>query len=221
MNSKSIMLYFPFIFCLIFFFAVDAIGKDESLTAGQIMIKVEKKYTVSGFVAKFIQMSTLKAMEISDVADGKIFVKRPGMMRWEYEKPDKQTIVTDGESIWIYRPQDNQVMVGKAPEFFGAGKGASFLSDISIIRRNFTVIMKNNTDKYFILKLIPNEKKVDLSHVYLFVSKTSFEIEKIQIYNLYEDETELQLIDSRFVDNPDSVFTFKIPKGVEVLKIGE
>lgn len=220
MKSRAIVLCLAIIFCQIFF-VVDAKAKEATLTASQIMMKVEKRYSVPGFVAKFIQKSTLKAMGITDVAEGKILVKRPGMMRWEYEKPDKQIIITDGESIWIYRPEDNQVIVGKAPEFFGAGKGASFLSDISIIRRNFSVTIKNNSDKYFVLKLLPNEKRADLSHVYLFISKTTLEIAKIGIYNLYDDETELELIDSKFVDNPDSVFSFKIPKGVEVLRMGE
>ncbi len=220
MKSKTIILSLAIIFCLICF-AFDAQAKEESLTANQIMMKVEKKYSVPGFVAKFIQSSTLKAMGIADVAEGKMFVKRPGMMRWEYEKPEKQIVVTDGENLWIYRPQDNQVMVGKAPEFFGAGKGASFLSDISIIRRNFSVSIKNNSDKYYVLKLLPNEKRSDLSYLYLYVSKSNFEIAKIGIYNIYDDETEIELIDSKLVDNPDSVFSFKIPKGVEVLKIGE
>ncbi|MBA3035642.1 MAG: outer membrane lipoprotein carrier protein LolA [Desulfobacterium sp.] len=220
MKARTTILCIAIIFCQICF-VFDSRAKEEPLTADQIMVKVEKKYSVPGFVAKFIQMSTLKVMGISDVAEGKIFVKRPGMMRWEYEKPDKQIVVTDGESLWIYRPQDNQVMVGKAPEFFGAGKGASFLSDISIIRHNFSVTIKNNTDKYFVLKLLPNEKRGDVSYVYLYVSRTTFEIAKIGIYNLYDDETELELIDSKFVNNPDSVFSFKIPKGVEVLKIGE
>lgn len=220
MKLRTIIICFAIIFSLTCFLSYAKV-KEGPLTADQIMVNLEKKYSVPGFVAKFIQMSTLKAMEISDVAEGRILVKRPGMMRWEYEKPDKQTVVTDGESIWIYRPDDNQVMVGKAPEFFGAGKGASFLSDISIIRHNFSVTIKNDSDKYFVLKLIPNEKRVDLSYVNLYIFKSTFEIAKIVIYNLYDDETEIKLIDSKFVDNPDSVFSFKIPKGVEVLKMGE
>ena len=32
-------------------------------------------------------------MDITDTASGKAFFKRPGMMRWEYEEPDRQVIV--------------------------------------------------------------------------------------------------------------------------------
>ena len=56
----------------------DAKGAESSLTADDIITKIENRYSVPGFTARFIQESTLKAMDITDVATGKIFVKRPG-----------------------------------------------------------------------------------------------------------------------------------------------
>jgi outer membrane lipoprotein carrier protein len=196
-------------------------GSESSLTANDIITKVENKYSVPGFTARFLQESTLKAMDITDFASGKIFVKRPGMMRWEYEKPEKQFVITDGEHLWIYRPDINQVMTGKAPEFFETGKGAGFLSDIRIIKRHFSVSLKKNKDDYFVLRLVPKEKRADLTEIFLSVSKKSFEISRIGIYNAYGDETAIDLLDSKFVDSPGSIFTFKIPEGAEIIRIGE
>ena len=197
----------------------DVKGAETSLTADDVITKIENRYSVPGFSARFIQESTLKAMEITDVATGKMFVKRPGMMRWEYEKPEKQIVVTDGESLWIYRPGDNQVMVGKAPEFFGAGKGATFLSDIRIIRRNFSVSIASDKDDYVMLNLMPKQKKADVAKIYLSISKKNYEISRIGINNSYGDETIIDLFDSQFVTSPDSAFSFTIPKGAEVIKI--
>lgn len=199
----------------------DAKGTEASLTADEIITKVENRYSVPGFTARFIQESTLKAMDITDSATGKIYVKRPAMMRWEYERPEKQFVITDGETLWIYRPDINQVMTGKSPEFFGTGKGASFLSDIRIIRRNFSVSLKKNKEDYFILRLAPKEKRADLAEVFLSISKRTFEISRIGIYNAYGDETVIDLLDSKFVDNPGSIFTFKIPEGSEIIRIDE
>lgn len=220
MKLKTLILCLAAIFGQICF-GPDAKGSESSLTADEIITKVENRYSVPGFTAKFIQESTLKAMDITDVAAGKLFVKRPGMMRWEYEKPEKQFVITDGENLWIYRPDINQVMTGKAPEFFGTGKGAGFLSDIRIIRRNFSVSLKKNKEDYFVLRLAPKEKRTDLSEVFLSVSKRSFEISRIGIYNSYGDGTVIDLLDSKFVDNPSSIFAFKIPEGVDNIRIGE
>ncbi|UCH20245.1 MAG: outer membrane lipoprotein carrier protein LolA, partial [Deltaproteobacteria bacterium] len=112
--------------------AQDPRGPEPQLALNEIISKVEKIYDVPGFTAHFVQESTIKAMEITDAASGKIFVKRPGMMRWVYEKPYKQIIITNGQKLWIYKPEDNQVMLGKAPSFFGDGKGAGFLADMKI-----------------------------------------------------------------------------------------
>ena len=74
-------------------------GSD--LTVDQILEQVENKYANSKFSADFIQKSTLKAMDITDMANGKVYIKYPGMMRWEYEKPDQQIIITDADKLWI------------------------------------------------------------------------------------------------------------------------
>ena len=44
--------------------------------------------------------------------------------------------------MWIYRPADNQVMVGKAPSFFADGKGFSFLSDMEAVKKKFYILLK-------------------------------------------------------------------------------
>ncbi len=144
-------------------------------------------------------------------------------MRWEYEKPDRQTIITDGNTLWIYRKEDNQVMIGKAPSFFGDGKGFSFLSDMKLIQNKFSIILEKKTgEDYHVLKLFPTEKTFDVSVIYLSVSKKTFEVVKIVTYNSYGDETRIELSDIQFKQKlDDSMFSFKIPQGVEVLHLDE
>ncbi|MBU1569308.1 MAG: outer membrane lipoprotein carrier protein LolA [Pseudomonadota bacterium] len=218
MKFKMMILCLTVIFGQICF-GPYAKGAEAPLTADDVITKIENRYSVPGFSARFIQESTLKAMEITDIATGKMFVKRPGMMRWEYEKPEKQVVVTDGESLWIYRPGDNQVMVGKAPEFFGTGKGATFLSDIRIIRRNFSVSIAKDKDGYVVLDLLPKQKNADVARIYISILKRDYEISRIGINNSYGDETVIDLFDSQFVTSPDSAFRFTIPEGVEVIRI--
>ena len=73
-----------------------ALAAESDLTLEQILDRLEKHYRDNNFKAEFIQESTVKAMEITDFASGKMFVRYPGKMRWEYEKPEKQVIITDG-----------------------------------------------------------------------------------------------------------------------------
>jgi outer membrane lipoprotein carrier protein len=217
-----------------FFFSRAVLGQDSSqrlnftpnvsgLSLDAIIKKVESRYAVSGFSAFFFQASTIKAMEITDSASGKAFFKRPDKMRWEYETPDRQTIITNGHTLWIYRPEDNQVMVGKAPSFFEDGKGFSFLSDMESVKKKFYIFLEDkDEDDTHVLKLLPKEKTFDVSVIYLFVSTKTFEVVKIVTYNSYEDETRIEFKDIQFKQKLDeSLFNFNIPQGIEILHLDE
>ena len=194
---------------------------SAALPLESILAEVEKRYDINDFSVRFFQTSTLKAMAVQDTASGKLHVKKPGMMRWDYIEPDKQIIISNGEKLWIYRPEDNQVMEGKAPSFFGEGKGAGFLSDIKSVRQNFLITLENQEGKQtYLLKLIPKNPTQDLSRIFLVISPDTFEVMEVITYNLYDDETRIEL--SGYVYNEklgDDMFRFEIPEGADVIRL--
>jgi len=194
---------------------------DPPLT--EIISKVEQRYDVPGFSAAFHQLSTIKAMDISDEASGKLFVKRPGKMRWEYQQPIPQVIITNGNRLLIHRPEDNQVMLGKSPAFFGDGKGAGFLADIRVLRRKFEITPAPQVDPdLYALRLRPLEDAIELSEITLYISKADFTVQQVVTTNTYGDQTAIELIDSTFDAVPaDHLFTLNIPEGADVLTLDE
>ncbi len=190
-------------------------------TIDTIIAGVESRYNVPGFTADFEQESILKAMAVTDMASGRLMVRQPGKMRWEYLVPDPQTIITDGNDLWVYRPQENQVLVGKAPAVFGEGKGAGFLANIKMVRRSFQISLEPATDpKRYRLKLVPNKSSVDLMAVELDIAKKSFDLVRITTFNVYGDETRIEL---KNVDltapPPEALFRFDIPEGADMLQM--
>lgn len=192
-----------------------------SNTLKEILKKIETRYAGSDFSANFDQRSTLAALKISDTASGKVFFKYPGMMRWEYEKPEPQIIITNGTDLWIYRPLDNQVMVGKAPAYFGGGKGASFLSDIQHLKKYFDIGLKtSDPDGFHVLKLIPKKKRTDLVEILLTVEAQSAVVVRVVTRNAYQDETRIQFTGHRFGRKLNkSLFYFVVPKNIDVLQL--
>jgi outer membrane lipoprotein carrier protein len=221
-DMKLLACSFVLGFLLLFF------GVPQAATVGEggldeIVKQVEKRYDVPGFTSDFHQISTIKAMDIADEATGKMFVRKPEMMRWEYEKPEHQIIITNAERLWIYRPQDNQVIVGKSPAFVAGGKGAGFLADIKVLRRKFDIsIAPSDNDQFYVLKLVPIEKSIDVERILLYVSKATYTVQRVVTYNTYGDETLIDLLNSRFDQVPDlSLFTFTIPEGTDVVTMDE
>jgi len=201
-----------------------ASASDASLLSiDDVINKVEKHYSVSGFTADFSQTSSIKAMEITDSASGRAFFKRPDKMRWEYETPDRQIIITDGKTLWVFRPEDNQVMIGKAPSFFKGGKGFSFLSDMKVIKQKFDMVLeKESKEGFFVLKLLPREKTYDIAEIYLWISRNTFDVVRIVTYNSYSDETRIVFNNIQLKQElDDSLFSFEISEGIEVLNLDE
>lgn len=192
-----------------------------TMSVDQILGKVEDVYTETGFSADFIQASTIKAMEITDTAAGRLMVKYPGKMRWIYQEPERQIIVSDGKHLWIYRPEDNQVLRGQASEFFGEGKGAGFLSDIRKLREDFHVTLEDiRFGEYYSLMLAPIRKTWDLVRINLLVSKLNYQIKQVYTYNAYEDVTRIEFTNLEFdVSMDPSLFDFKMPANVDILEL--
>jgi outer membrane lipoprotein carrier protein len=200
-----------------------AVRADSMPPLDYILKELEKRYTGSQFSADFLQESTIKAMEITDFASGRVYVRYPGMMRWEYEKPERQAIITDGNKLWIYRPMDNQVMTGNAPVFFRDGKGASFLSDIRLVRQKFTITAHPPEGEYlYELRLVPREKTLNISQIRLYVVPRAFTIARIVTLDDYGDDTRIDIVNTQFnVELDPALFKFDIPKGADVQKIDE
>jgi outer membrane lipoprotein carrier protein len=188
-----------------------------------VLREVEKRYTAAQFSAEFLQESTIRAMEITDFASGRIYVRYPGMMRWEYEKPEPQAIITDGTKLWVYRSQDNQVLTGSAPVFFRDGKGASFLSDIRLVRQKFTITLHPpEGENLYELRLVPRESTLNISQVRLLITPRTYTIARIVTLNDYGDDTRIDIINTQFnVELTPSLFTFEIPPGADVQRIEE
>lgn len=203
--------------------AVEHRPAGEAARIDSIIDSIESRYANKAFSARFVQQSTLKAMDITDTATGRLYGKDPGMMRWEYETPDPQAIITDGIRLWVYRPEDNQVLIGRAPTFFGEGKGAGFLADIKTLRRQFDVSLATaQSDETLLLKLKPLKEMPDLSLVYLSVSKETYDVVEVATYNLYQDETRIRLSDLQFEpDLDDTLFQFEVPENVDVVQLDE
>lgn len=184
----------------------------------EIVDKLKKRYGGESFSADFYQESTLAALNISDTAEGRAWFKHPGKMRWEYHMPDEHAIITDGDTLWIYRPEENQVVKGDATTYFGDGKGAGFLANFDLVTESFDVSLADQTRTHWRMKLVPHEEHYELSAIYLVVNKQSTEIEHVISENIYKDTTTISFANLSFDGEPDnSLFEFEIPMGTDVI----
>ena len=206
---------------------LDQPANAELPPVDDVLSQVQKTYGHQGFCSPFRQVATLTGMGIQDSASGYACFKYPDKMRWEYEVPENQIIISDGTTMWVYRPLDNQVLMGNSRDFFGAGEGASFLTDVKILKSQFDVDWAEEAWQHsaslqnaWALKLIPKSQNPDFVALYLLIDRNSHEIFETASFNNFGDETRISFAKPDFSTPPeDSEFVLNIPEGVDVMEM--
>lgn len=200
-----------------------------SLAAAQsleeVVAGVEGTYArIVDLKADFTQQAFNKSLGQVIKAEGAVYLKRPGKMRWEYRTPSPQQIVSDGQSLWVYTPELNQVNVGEAPRAL-AGPAGSFLAGLGKVSEEFTVRFLNPAARSdeagnLVLDLTPKRPTPVLTRLILSVDPREFLVRKAVLYDQFENT--VTMLFTRVAVNPglaDRLFTFTPPKGVAVVPL--
>ena len=212
---KLFRIFFVVLLCHGWIYA--AAASDTRSLEQTVLDGLENQYAGRSFSAEFKQTSILTALEISETASGKAWFSHPGKMKWQYLEPERHDIITNGHTLWIFRPDENQVMIGDAAPFFQSGAGGAFLSDISQIRDNFSVSMTETTDQWVALQLDAPPENTEVQSIRIQVSRTDFQIQTVTTVNTAKDITRFELSNIQFQDMPDNWFEFAVPLGTHII----
>jgi outer membrane lipoprotein carrier protein len=197
------------------------LAQDQpSPSLDEVIRAVEAAYSrLEDLKAEFSQSSFNKSLNQTIPAQGTVYLKKGGKLRWEYSEPSKQEIVSDGSTIWVYTPSLNQVNVGQAPETL-SGPAGSFLAGLGKLREHFTVRFLNpaaprDTEGHIVLDLKPKQSLPTLTRLVLAFEPKSWDLQKAVVYDQFENTVTMRF--AKIIVNPglpDKLFTFVAPKGV-------
>ena len=81
----------------------------------RLALRVQRFYgRAKDFSASFAQRYSYPALDRVDEKTGVVQVKKPGLVRWEYQTPEKRLLLLDGAAFWQWVPEDNQVTVKRS-----------------------------------------------------------------------------------------------------------
>jgi outer membrane lipoprotein carrier protein len=190
---------------------------------GEIVTKVQELYDRhEDFEASFVQESFLKSLGKKQVAGGEVYFKKPGKMRWDYQKPVKQEIISDGKNLWNYRPGDRQVVVSPMNNAFQGKVPSTFLAGIGNLKLDFESrwAKEPSAGENYFLELTPRETQGSLEKLFLEVDRHNFEILQARIQDIMGNVTVISFSQIHFDKHlSDSLFTFTPPPGVEIFHL--
>lgn len=149
-------------------------------------------------------------------SSGDMWLSRPGKFRWNYLTPYKQVIVADGERVWLYDVDLEQVTVRKIDNVIGNAP-ALLLSGNADVEKNFTVTeLQPAADGLDWVELVPRQADTGFDRM-----RIGFKGEDLQAMTLQDslgNQTQLVFTDSqRNLDLDPGLFKFVVPQGVDVI----
>lgn len=162
----------------------------------------------------FTQVTYGKNNRMIQKSTGKFWLKRPLQFRWETVKPSKQIVITNGNQLWIYDVLLEQATEQKLPK--DQMSPARLLSgDAAHVLKRFSIT--EPVEGRFILK--PKKQNQNFKQVVLQFKKSH--LFSISIQNSLLQTNVFQFSGLRMNQPIDSsLFYFKPPKGVSVMRAG-
>ncbi len=155
------------------------------------------------------------------VERGTLLVKKPGMMRWVYTSPEKKEFVSDGRTLYSYLPEDRQVIVSRVAPADEASSPALFLAGKGNILRDFTPSFATTPAAgpgEVALKLVPTRPQAEYDWIVLVLDRASLRIRTLVTEDAQGGTSTFMFTRMREnLGTPDKEFTFKVPRGVDVI----
>jgi outer membrane lipoprotein carrier protein len=192
-------------------------GPPVSKDLKRVLDRLQKHYhETKSFTAKFNEeLATVGAPKRQ--RQGTVSFRKPGRMRWEFETPEKQTIVSDGETLYSYDPDLNQVVETPLNQALKSSSATSFLLGIGNINRDFKAAFASPPTPTGLIDLILDAKtggyKIEVG-----LDPKTYDLIKLTLTDQLGDVTRIDFSDIR--DNlelPDSIFAFKTPPGADIV----
>ncbi|TDV25042.1 outer membrane lipoprotein carrier protein [Paraburkholderia caballeronis] len=155
------------------------------------------------------------ATRTATTSSGTFVFARPGKFIWSYEKPYQQLLQADGETLYVYDKDLNQVTRRKLGGALGASP-AAILFGSNDLEKNFTLRDAGVKDGIDWLELTPKSKDTQFQRV--GIGFRDGNLEAMELHDVFGNVTLLTFSDiQKNPPLPASQFRFAVPKGADLI----
>lgn len=206
-----------------------------------------EKYRISDYSADFLQESKIASLDRLQRANGRVEVAfdysgeqaAPQVrFRWHYEQPTTQEIVSDGRTLWVYLPENNQVIQSEIEQVNEARENdpMAFLTGLGNLSRDFQISQATpdrDSDGNYALELTPRQASALINRLVIVVDQAAvaayhkrgkqdcnlrFPIKSTTVYDPNGNSTLIEFSNLRVNHGLlAESFDFKLPAGAQVV----
>lgn len=198
---------------LLALFSANVFAENSNKATGEIYLQrfLEKTDTLE---ADFTQTLRTHDGKVLQQSEGRFYLDRPGKFRWNYRSPYEQLIVSDGDAIWIYDVELQQVTVQKQSASLPATPMA-LLEDSKKLHQSYHVTALDDSNGIYRLKLVSKSSESDFAEIIVGLDAKSLRF--MQLHDQFEQVTDIVFSDiSTNTELSKEIFKFTPPEGVDV-----
>lgn len=165
--------------------------------------------------AEFVQTLVDDSQQVRDESEGVLMLSRPGLFRLDYQRPYEQLYVADGEKVWMYDKDLEQVTVRPQDEALGSTP-ALLLSGTEPLDTSFILEDRGEEEGYTWIDLKPRAK--DAGFAYFRIALEGGTLRVMEMMDSFGQLTRLYF--HTVTRNPSlepQTFVFTPPSGVDVI----
>ena len=186
-----------------------------------VVHRLQRHYQqTSSFEAKFKEQIASSSGVKRDL-EGTIKYRRPGRLRWDFAPPQQETIVADGTTLFVYQPDLSQVIETPLERAFRTSAPAALLLGAGNIERDFAASAVSTAPEEHLVRL-SLKAKADGTDITLGLDPATYNVVTLTLTDQLGNVTRLEFSEIRTnIPLDDSLFSFKVPEGVDVVAAPE
>jgi outer membrane lipoprotein carrier protein len=189
------------------------------ITAQEIVENIQKIYDdADDYTAEFYQESEMSSIKRVQKAEGVVYFKKKGKMYWEYKKPTRQKVISNGKKMWLYQPDINQVQEFNYNDLEAGKAQSSFLNGIGKLSEEFDIEFKGDKVEGNLVLDLKSKEESSFKNMKMYIDSENYNIVKTFTTDAYGNTNSITFKNIRFNTGvADDFFVFKAPKGVNIV----
>ena len=186
---------------------------DDNVAINRLTEMLNKAQTITG---RFSQLTLDGSGTQLQETSGELSLKRPGLFRWHTDAPMEQLLVSNGEKVWLYDPDLQQVTIQTLDQRLTHTPALLLSGDVSKISENFEITHKEGGD---VVDFILKPKAKDTLFDTLRLSFRNGVINDMQLIDSVGQRTNILFLGVKMNQAIDTAqFNFNIPEGADVIQ---
>ncbi|MDX2348804.1 MAG: outer membrane lipoprotein chaperone LolA [Porticoccus sp.] len=151
---------------------------------------------------------------------GQLQAARPGKVRWQAEPPMEQLLVSDGETLWIYDPDLEQVTIKPFDQDLSKTPAILFIGNLDTLEQSYTIyiekvyIEQGEVVNFSLIPIADNSLYEKVALIFSGETPTT-----MALWDSLGQKTEINFSHTALNEPLDpALFSFEPPDGVDILR---